>query len=76
MVSDNAVTRRVSVTLSGLYFELLDSLIREGIYVDKSEAIKDALRLLFRHYGMAPFARPLDETESQNEPSENNREKH
>jgi len=50
---------RVSVTLTKPYLDALDRLIEEGGYVDRGEAIMEALRRLFRHYGIKPFARQL-----------------
>lgn len=52
---------RVSVTLTKPYVDALDRLVEDGVYVVRGEAVKDALRRLFRHYGVEPFARPLEE---------------
>ena len=53
--------KRLSVTLTGPYLEALDRLVGDGVYASQGEAVKDALRRLFRHYGVEPFARPLEE---------------
>ncbi|GAH59209.1 unnamed protein product, partial [marine sediment metagenome] len=36
-------------------------LVEEGVYVNRREIIKDALRRLFSHYGMKKFVEPLKE---------------
>jgi len=48
--------RRISVTLTEPYLEALNRLVEAGVYVDRGEAVKDALRRVFRHYGMKPFS--------------------
>ena len=55
--------KRISVTLTGPYLEALDRLVQEGVYADSAEAVRDALRRLFRHYGIEPFVKPVEETE-------------
>ena len=50
MVSEKRATLRV--TLTRPYLEAVDRLIREGLYVSRVEVVKDALRRLFRHYGI------------------------
>ena len=50
----------VSLNLTGVYVEALDRLIEEGLYVDRQEIIKDALRRIFRHYEMKSFVEPLE----------------
>ena len=54
--------KRISVTLTGPYLEALDRLVGDGVYASQGEAVKDALRRLFRHYGMKPFVESLEET--------------
>ena len=44
--------RRVSATLTKPYLDVLEYVIREEVYISQAEAIKDALRRLFRHYGI------------------------
>ena len=61
-MSEKPVKKRISVTLTEPYLEALGRLVREGVYVDRGEAVKDALRRLFRHYGMEPFVKPFEET--------------
>lgn len=46
---------RVSLTLTKVYRDALDYLEEEGIYLDKQEAIRDALRILFGAQGISPF---------------------
>lgn len=54
-VLSEKVKKRVCVTLTKPYLDALNRLVREGVYVDRAELIKDALRRLFRHYGIEPF---------------------
>lgn len=49
-LSEKRVKKRVCVTLTKPYLDAMERLIREGVYVDRAEVIKDALRHLFRHY--------------------------
>jgi len=53
--------RRISLTLTKSYVEALDQLVDEGIYLEHQVAIRDALRLLFRHHGIEPFFSKLVE---------------
>ena len=46
---------RVSVTMTKPYLEALDSLVEKGIYLGRGDAILEALRSLFRDYGIEPF---------------------
>ncbi len=55
-MSNKAAKKRISLTLTTVYQEALDQLVDEGIYLEHQVAIRDALRLLFRHHGIAPFA--------------------
>lgn len=55
-MSSNIAKKQIRVTLTRPYLEAMDSLIEHGIYVDRGETIKDALRRLFRHYEIEPFA--------------------
>jgi len=53
--------RRLSLTLTRIYVEALDQLVDEGIYMEHQVAIRDALRLLFRHHKIEPFYSELVE---------------
>jgi len=55
---------RVSVTMTKLYLEALDSLVEEGVYLARGDAILEALRVLFRGYGIEPFVKKAVEPES------------
>ena len=55
-MSDEMVKKPFIVTLTRPYVEALDRLVEEGLYMDPQEAIKEALRSLFRHHGIEPFA--------------------
>ncbi|GAH52747.1 unnamed protein product [marine sediment metagenome] len=43
---------RVSVTMTKPYLEILDSLVEQGIYLNRGEAVLEALRNLFRQRGI------------------------
>ncbi len=49
------LVENVCVALTKPYLDALDGLVREGVYVSRREVVKDALRRLFRHYGLEPF---------------------
>jgi len=61
MVSDKVEKTRLSVTMTGAYVEALDHLVGEGIYLSRGDAILEALRLLFKSYGIEPFATKVAE---------------
>ena len=46
---------RVSMTLTTPYLEALDRLVKKGLYLEKQEAIRDALRIFFEIRGIPPF---------------------
>ena len=50
VLSEKLVKKRVCATLTKPYLDAIDRLIREDVYVDRAELIKDALRRLFSHY--------------------------
>ena len=54
MKSDKAKTR-VSITITKTYLEALDGLVEQGIYLSRGDAILEALRGLFKSYGIEPF---------------------
>ena len=54
-MSDDLVKTRFGVTLTGPYLKALNCLVNDGIYMDHQDGIRDALRHLFRHHGIAPF---------------------
>jgi len=51
--------KRFSVTLTGPYIDALDSLVKEGIYMDHQGGIRHALRRLFRFHGIEPLYNEL-----------------
>jgi len=61
--TDKAVKTRISLTLTRVYIEALDQLVEAGVYVSRGEIVKDALRRIFRHYGIKPFS-PKGEAEA------------
>lgn len=54
-LSEKLVKKRVCVTLTKPYLDALDRLVRQGVYASRADLVKDALRRLFRHYGIEPF---------------------
>jgi Arc/MetJ-type ribon-helix-helix transcriptional regulator len=42
--------KRVDVTMAYPYLKGMELLIKDGLYENQTEIIKDALRRLFRHY--------------------------
>ena len=46
---------RVSVTMTKPYIEALDSLIEDGLYLGRGEAILEAMRHFLREQGIEPF---------------------
>jgi len=51
--------KRFSVTLTGPYIDALDSLVKNGLYIDHQATIRDALRRLFRFHGIEPLYNEL-----------------
>lgn len=43
---------RLTVRVPKKYLDLLEGLVREGIYSNKNEAVREALRRLFEYYGI------------------------
>ncbi len=52
---ENVNKKRVSVTMTTPYVEALDSLVSEGIYLSRGEAVLEGLRIIFRRHGLKPF---------------------
>lgn len=46
---------RVSVTFMRAHLDTFDHLVDEGLYLDYQEAIRDAVRIFFRLYGLEPW---------------------
>lgn len=55
MLSDEVVRKRVGVTLTKPYLDALEKLVEASVYANRREIFTDALRHLFRHYGLEPF---------------------
>ncbi len=47
--------KRLTLTLTEPFVKALDELVEEGIYLEPQDAIRDALRILFRLQGIEPF---------------------
>ena len=52
----NKTKTRVSVTMTKPYLDGLDSLVEEGIYLGRGEAILEALRIFLKEQGIEPFS--------------------
>ncbi len=50
---------KVRVGLPQIYVDGIDELIKEGVYMDRSEAVKEALRRLFKHYNLDTLKVPM-----------------
>ena len=46
---------KLDVTMTQDYIDALDRLVEEGLYLDRGEIIRDALRNLLRQHGIEPF---------------------
>ncbi len=42
----------INIGLPQIYVDGIDRMIKEGIYLNRSEAVKDSLRRLFKNYGL------------------------
>jgi len=42
--------KRVGVTMANPYLEGMELLMKDGLYANQAEIVKDALRRLFAHY--------------------------
>ena len=47
--------KNVCVNLTKPYLDAMKSLVQRGVYVNRPDLIKDALRQLFRHYELLLF---------------------
>ena len=43
---------RLTVRVPQKYIDLLEELVHQGIYSNKNEAVREALRRLFEYYGI------------------------
>ena len=46
----------MDIMIENPYLDQLDRLVEKGIYLSREDAIRDALRSLFRSEGIEPFA--------------------
>lgn len=60
-MSEKVEKVRVSVTMTSTYVDCLNQLVDNGLYLNRGEIILEALRLLFRSYGMEQFSVKLVE---------------
>ncbi|GAH00363.1 unnamed protein product [marine sediment metagenome] len=60
-MSDKSARTRIGLTLTKVYMEALDNLVEMGLYLDHQVAIRNALRLLFRHHKIESFRSGLVE---------------
>ena len=63
-LSDKPVKTRVSVTMTEAYTDALDVLVGKGLYLNRGEAVLEALRHFFRRYVIEPFAAKSAELEA------------
>ena len=52
---------RVSVTMTPPYTKALDSLVEDGLYLGRGEAILEALRHFLKRKGIEPFSLESEE---------------
>ena len=52
---------RISVTVTPAFVEGLNKLVEKGLYLNRGEIILEALRILFRGYGIEPFVKMGEE---------------
>lgn len=65
MVSEVSKSKtRVSVTMTKQYIDGLDSLVEQGIYLGRGDAILEAIRLFLKGHGVKPFATKVAESEA------------
>ena len=57
----NKSKTRVSVTMTKTYLDALDSLVEEGIYLGRGDAILEALRIFLKEQGIKPFCPEVEE---------------
>ncbi len=53
--------KEVELIVTAPYLRALDSLVEEGIYMNRQTAIRDALRRRFQFYKIEPFYTELAE---------------
>jgi len=46
---------RISVTMTRTYVDALDSLVEQGLYMSRGDAILEAIRIFLRDRGVKPF---------------------
>jgi len=63
-MSDKVVKSRISVTMTETYISALDYLVEKGLYLNRGEAVLEALRNFFKSYGIEPFATKGTELET------------
>ena len=51
----------VCVTLTKPYLDAMEGLVWGGVYVNRPDIFKEALRRLFRHYEIEPFGAEKEE---------------
>ena len=55
-MSEKLTKKRVSVTLTRPYLDAMQVLVEARLYESRAELLRAALRRLFRHYALKPFA--------------------
>jgi len=54
-MSEKSVRSRINFTLTKIYVDALNHLVKEGLYLNRGEIMSAALRILFRQHGIDPF---------------------
>lgn len=52
---EKADKKRANLTMTGLYVNLLDRMVEDGMFLDYGEIFRESLRRTFRVYGLKPF---------------------
>lgn len=55
---------RVSIQLTEPYIKCLNTLIEKGIFNERQDAMREALRSLFQKHGLEPFTIPEGQIET------------
>ena len=50
---------RLSVTLTSQHMDALNELVNKGAYLDKGEAVRAGIRLVFKRHNLEIMSKPL-----------------
>jgi len=54
-LSKKSTRHRIGLIITEVYLDALDHLVEDGLYMERQDAIRYALRRLFRHHEIEPF---------------------